>query len=137
MACEIRRLGGSCSWFLHHQDWTRRVFHDSFGGAANEQAGHPAAAVRADYNEVDIEMFRHRDNLIKRVPHANIRLYLYPPVFELLFERCQTLPRCLLSVIYLRFDLVSLLLSPGKWGYYIVRYLKNVQKVYHSVIPKR
>jgi hypothetical protein len=113
------------------------VFDDPFGGAANEQAGHPAAAVRADYNEVDIEMFRHRDNLIKWIPQANIRLYLYPSVFELLFERRQALPRCLLSVVYLRFDMVSLLLSPGKWSYHVVRYLKNVQQLDGSVIPKR
>ena len=135
MACEICGLGCSGSPFLNHQDRTRRVFHDSFGGAANEQPGYAAAAVRADYNEVDIEMFRHRDNLVKRVPHANIRLYFYPPILELLFERRQTLPRFLLSGIYLRFDLVSLLISPGKWSYHIVRYLKNVQKLYHSVIP--
>jgi len=137
MACEICGLGCSCSPFLHHKDRTRRVFHDSFGGAANEQACHPAAAMGADYNEVDIEMLRHRDNLVKRVSHAKIRLYLYPPFLELLFERRQMLPGFLLSGINLRFDLIGLLLSPAKWSYHIVRYLKNVQKPYHSVVPKR
>src|SRR5208282_1134129 len=137
MACEICGLGCSFSPFLHHKDGTRRVFHDSFGGAANEQARYPAVAMRADYNEVDIEMVRHRNNLVKRVSHANIRLYFDPTVYELLFERRQTLSRFLLSGIYLRFDLIGLLLSPGKWSYHIVRYLKNVQKLYHSVVPRR
>jgi hypothetical protein len=113
------------------------VFDDSFGGAAHEQAGDPAAAVRADYNEVDIEMFRHRDNLVKRVSHPNIRLYFYPAVLDLLFERRQSLPRFLLSGIYLRFDLIGLLISPSKWSYHIVSYLKNVQKLHLSVIPRR
>ncbi len=104
------------------------MFHDSLGGAANEQACHSAAAVRADYDKVHIEVVRHRDNFVKRVSHADIRLYLDPAVQQLLFDLCQSLPRLLLSGIQLRFDLMGVLLSPGKWSYHVVRYLKDVQQ---------
>ena len=70
------------------------MFHDSFGRAANEQARHPAAAVRADHDEVDIEVVRHLDNLVKRVSHANISLCLDATAYHLLFERRLSLASC-------------------------------------------
>ena len=73
----FRTFPGSRSF--HDKDRAERMFYDSLGGAAEKQPRNCPSPVRSNDDQVNIEMFCHQNDLIKRISHAQVRLDVDSP----------------------------------------------------------